>query len=124
MCRRVHGFDGLLGVELSPEEARAELRVRDELRQRGGAVHGGVHASLADSLACASTAAALEPAVKLTSAIATQVNLLRPIAQGTIHAEALAKHRGRTTWVWEVEITDDSGTLCALARVTVGVRDR
>jgi 1,4-dihydroxy-2-naphthoyl-CoA hydrolase len=124
MCRRVDPFDALLGIELSPEAARAEVRVRDELRQRGGSVHGGVHASVADSLACASTAAALEPDVKLTSAIATQVSLLRPITQGTIHAAAVAKHRGRTTWVWEVEITDNTGALCALVRVTVGVRDR
>ena len=40
------------------------------------------------------------------------------------HAVARARHRGRTTWVWEVELTDDDGRLCVLTRVTVAVRPR
>ena len=32
------------------------------------------------------------------------------------------RHRGRTTWIWEVDITDDAGRLCALVRMTVAVR--
>jgi 1,4-dihydroxy-2-naphthoyl-CoA hydrolase len=35
---------------------------------------------------------------------------------------ARAHPRGRTTWVWEVELTDDDGRLCAMTRVTVAVR--
>ena len=33
-------------------------------------------------------------------------------------------HRGRTTWVWDVRLTDDEGRLCASSRVTVAVRPR
>ena len=46
------------------------------------------------------------------------------IEHGTIHAEARRRHRGRTTWVWDVELTDDEGRLAALSRVTIAVRDR
>jgi 1,4-dihydroxy-2-naphthoyl-CoA hydrolase len=35
---------------------------------------------------------------------------------------ATVKHRGRTTWVWEVELSDDAGRLCVVTRVTVAVR--
>ena len=31
-------------------------------------------------------------------------------------------HRGRTTWVWDVDFTDDEGRLCAVSRVTLAVR--
>jgi 1,4-dihydroxy-2-naphthoyl-CoA hydrolase len=47
---------------------------------------------------------------------------MRPIDEGTIHATARPLHRGRTTWVWDVELTDDDGRLCAVSRVTVAVR--
>jgi hypothetical protein len=47
---------------------------------------------------------------------------MRPITEGTIHAIARARHRGRTTWVWEVTLTDDAGRECVLSRVTVAVR--
>ena len=56
--------------------------------------------------------------------LSNQTSFLRPITQGSVHATAVVKHRGRTTWVWEVEITDDQGRLCVLTRMTVAVRDR
>jgi uncharacterized protein (TIGR00369 family) len=49
---------------------------------------------------------------------------LRPISGGTITATAKARHRGRTTWIWDVEMTDDEGRVCALARMTIAVRPR
>ena len=55
--------------------------------------------------------------------LSNQTSFLRPIIDGTIHAEARRRHRGRTTWVWEVEITDDDGRLCAIVRMTIAVRD-
>jgi 1,4-dihydroxy-2-naphthoyl-CoA hydrolase len=54
--------------------------------------------------------------------LSNQTSFLRPIVDGTIHAVARRRHRGRTTWVWEVDITDDEGRLCALVRMTVAVR--
>ena len=54
--------------------------------------------------------------------ISSQTSFLRPILQGTIHATARRRHRGRTTWVWEVDITDDEERLCVLVRMTVAVR--
>jgi len=35
---------------------------------------------------------------------------------------ARARHRGKTSWVWDAEASDDQGRLCALAKVTVAVR--
>jgi uncharacterized protein (TIGR00369 family) len=48
---------------------------------------------------------------------------LRPISDGHVNAEARARHQGRTTWVWDVELSDDEGRVCALVRMTVAVRD-
>jgi uncharacterized protein (TIGR00369 family) len=47
---------------------------------------------------------------------------MRPITEGHVNAVARTRHRGRTTWVWDVEITDDAERLCALVRMTVAVR--
>ena len=54
--------------------------------------------------------------------LANQTSFLRPILAGTVHAVARRRHRGRTTWVWEVEMTDDEDRLCALVRMTIAVR--
>jgi 1,4-dihydroxy-2-naphthoyl-CoA hydrolase len=54
--------------------------------------------------------------------MSNSTNFIRPITAGTIHAEAKPRHRGRTTWIWDVEITNDAGALCAMGRVTIAVR--
>ena len=41
-------------------------------------------------------------------------SFLRPVTEGIVHAQARCRHRGRTSWVWEVDFTDERGRLCAL----------
>lgn len=121
------GFDALYGLEIldvSDERAHARVTVRDELKQPFGLVHGGVYAAVAESLASFGTASGVMADGQAAMGISNQTSFLRPITKGTIHASAVRRHRGRTTWVWEVEMTDDAGRLCVLARVTIAVRDR
>lgn len=124
--RAEHGFEARFGfelLELGPERARARVAVTPELMQPTGLVHGGVYASIAESLASWATAAAVVPEGKIAVGLSNQTSFLRPITQGTIEALALRRHSGRTTWVWEVEMTDDQGRLCTLTRMTIAVRD-
>jgi 1,4-dihydroxy-2-naphthoyl-CoA hydrolase len=125
--RSEQGLDGLLGLELlamTDEFASGQVAVRDELKQPAGLVHGGVYASIAESLASVATHMAVLGEGKVAMGLSNQTSFLRPITDGTIHAEATRKHRGRGTWVWEVEISDDQGRLCVLTRMTVAVRSR
>jgi len=120
------GFDGVIGLkitELSDKLMRGSVPVRDELKHRAGLVHGGVYASIAESLASIGTSLAVLPDGKRALPLSSQASFLRPIVRGTIHAVATRKHRGRTTWVWEVEMFDDERRLCVRARMTVAVSD-
>ena len=125
--RATQGFDALYGLELlelREDEARARVEVRDELKQPAGLVHGGVYAAIAESLASLATFAAVAGDGKLAVGLSNQTSFLRPVTEGAIHAVASRKHAGRTTWVWEVEMTDSEGRLCVLTRMTIAVRDR
>jgi len=124
--RALHGFDGLYGLEiltLSDEQVTARVPVRDELKQPAGLVHGGVFASIAESIASIGTWYAVHDDGYSAQGLSNQTSFLRPILDGTIHAVARRRHRGRTTWVWEVDISDDDGRLCALVRMTIAVRE-
>ncbi len=119
-------FDSLYGLELiecTETMVRARVGVRDELRQADGSVHGGVYAAIADGLATQGTDAAVSGHGKLAIALANHTRVLHPITAGAMHATGIRRHRGRTTWVWEVDIADDDGRVCVAARVTVAVRD-
>jgi uncharacterized protein (TIGR00369 family) len=120
------GFDSLYGLELtecSDEVAKGRLEIRDEHRQLGGALHGGIYGAIADALAVRGTAAGVSSDNKLAVGLASQITVLHPIEFGTVHGTATRRHRGRTTWVWEVELADDAGRVCVAGRVTVSVRD-
>jgi 1,4-dihydroxy-2-naphthoyl-CoA hydrolase len=124
--RELPGFDGLYGLQvtaLSDEEVRAEVPVRDELRQPAGLVHGGVFAAIAEATTSMATWYAVQDLGLTAQGLSNQTSFLRPIVDGTIHAVARRRHRGRTTWVWEVEISDDRDRLCALVRMTIAVRE-
>ena len=120
------GFDALYGLELlaiDDESVSAQVVVRDELLQPAGLVHGGVFASIAESICSMATSLAVQADGRSAQGLSNQTSFLRPITGGTIHATARRRHRGRTTWVWEVDITDDEGRVCALVRMTVAVRE-
>lgn len=124
--KATEGFDALYGLEvteLSDGRASGRVAVRDELKQPYGLVHGGVYASIAESLTSIGTALAVAPEGRFAVGLSNQTSFLRPITEGTIKALATCKHQGRTTWVWEVEITDDAGRLCVLTRMTIAVRE-
>jgi 1,4-dihydroxy-2-naphthoyl-CoA hydrolase len=121
------GFDALYGLVIDafdPDagEIRAHVDVTDDVKQPAGLVHGGVFASIAESITSIGTWWAVQADGKSAQGLSNQTSFLRPILGGTIHAVAHARHRGRTTWVWEVEISDDEGRLCSLVRMTIAVR--
>ena len=95
-------------LEETEEEVRARVPVTDALRQPLGLVHGGVYATIADAVT-----------TRGGRAISNQTSFLRPITAGTIHVTARRRHHGRTTAVWETDISDDAGKLCALVRTTI-----
>jgi 1,4-dihydroxy-2-naphthoyl-CoA hydrolase len=118
-------MDGVLGIEIldaNPEVARGRMKVSDATRQPYGIVHGGAYAALAETLVSATTAMAVYRDGMIAVGQSNHTSFLRPVTQGTVHAEASCRHRGRSTWIWEVEFTDDEGRLCAVTRVTTAVR--
>jgi 1,4-dihydroxy-2-naphthoyl-CoA hydrolase len=115
---------GLEVAEAGDEVVRGRVPVRQELTQPTGVVHGGVYASIAEALASLGTNVGVAPDGNVGLGMSNQSTFLRPLAGGTIHAIARRRHRGRSTWVWDVDLTDDEGRLCAVSRVTVAVRPR
>lgn len=118
-------FDAHIGheiLEASPDLMRGRCPVTDRVRQPLGLVHGGVLAAMAETLASLGTHLGVADRGAVAMGQSNSTQFLRPLREGSIHAEGRPRHRGRTSWVWDVEITDDSGALCAISRLTIAVR--
>lgn len=121
------GFAEEIGVEwidFDPDNARARIAVEPRHKQPFGVVHGGVYASLAESICSAASYGAVRENDEVALGMANSTTFLRPISDGHVNATARVRQRGRTTWVWDVELTDDDDRVCALVRMTVAIRPR
>lgn len=120
------GLSETIGIEdfelVSEEEATATLPVSDRVRQPFGIVHGGAFAVLAETLTSRATYEVVGPD-KGAFGQSNNTSFFRPVSEGAVHARATAIHRGRTSWVWDVGMRDDSGRLCASSRMTIAVRE-
>jgi uncharacterized protein (TIGR00369 family) len=118
-------FDALVGSEWlddDPDHARVRVQMRDELRQPVGLLHGGVMSTLIESVCSRATALAVREGGMAAMGQSISVSFIRPITEGSAVVTARARHRGRTTWVWDAEVKDDEGRLCALGQMTIAVR--
>jgi 1,4-dihydroxy-2-naphthoyl-CoA hydrolase len=122
----VSPFSGLIGIEWvshEPEEAKARIAVRDELKQPYGYLHGGVIMSAIDELCSRCTVMQVMMDGQVALGQSQSISLLRSVRDGSVTVTARVRHRGKTTWVWDAEATDEEGRLCALSQMTVAVRD-
>jgi uncharacterized protein (TIGR00369 family) len=121
----VHTLNDTLGFEVGEfddQRVAGHFEVTDAVRQPFGIVHGGAYAAMAETLASVATFMHVHEGGEIAVGQNNDTSFLRPVSQGTVHASGTRRHRGRTSWIWDVEFTDDEGRVCALSRVTIAVR--
>ena len=114
-----------LGIEVTETGegfVKGHVPVTDRVKQELGLVHGGVYSALAEGLCSVGTFLAHHKDGLVVSGQQNDTSFLRPVTEGTVYAECRARHRGRTTWVWECDFTNAEGKLCAISRVTIAIR--
>lgn len=119
-------LDQKLGItfeDLSAERVSATMPVEGNT-QPYGILHGGATCSLVESLASMGAAIAAGLADKIVMGTQQSTNFLRAVSEGTVRGVATPVFTGRTTHVWNVEITHvETGRLVAVGRVSLAVRD-
>jgi 1,4-dihydroxy-2-naphthoyl-CoA hydrolase len=115
---------GLEIFELDGGAIGGRLPITEAVCQPMGLVHGGIYACIGEELASRGTGYAVTSEGKWCVGQSNLTHFFRPgTLGGTLHGEARPVHRGRTSWVWDVEIHNDDGKLCARSTVTMAVRD-
>ncbi len=115
---------GIEFLEASPERVVARMPVEPRVHQPFGLLHGGASVALAESVA--STGAFICVMDQGMSAVGLEINAnhIKGKRDGVVTATALPLHRGRSTHVWEVRITDEDGKLVCVSRCTLAIVPR
>ncbi len=113
---------GLLGIEFTGIESgrlTSRLTIRSELLAPNGYLHASVVIALADTSCGYGTFTDLPEGANNFTTIELKSNFLGTARQGVITCTATRLHNGRTTQVWDAEVTDEtSGKKIALFRCT------
>lgn len=111
----------LLGLEVL-EVGDGLVRGRMPVTARHLAPNGFLHAAsviaLADTLCGHGTFAHLPAGARAFTTIELKSNFFGTARSGWVLGTATARHRGRTTQVWDAEVSDENGKLIAAFRCT------
>ncbi|MDQ4123122.1 MAG: PaaI family thioesterase [Acidobacteriota bacterium] len=113
-------FVEMLGIELvdlEMGEAVCRLEIEEKHERRGGFVHGGVTASLIDTVTALALATHLQPGENSVTVDLT-VHFLQPIYRGAVTARAKVLRAGKRIVTLSAEVYDPKGELAATALTT------
>jgi len=114
---------GIEIVELSPEKVVATMPVNEATRQPFGLLHGGASVALAETVASVGTYNLIDPVRQFTVGLEINANHIRGKRDGVVTAVGTPLHKGRTTMVWDIKLTDEEGKLICVSRCTIAIID-
>ncbi|MGO2287561.1 hotdog fold thioesterase [Pseudomonas lundensis] len=99
----------------------ASMVVDHRTHQPFGLLHGGASVVLAETLGSMASYMCIDQKQFYCVGLEVNANHLRGVRSGRVSAVARPVHRGRTTHVWDIRLTDDSGKLTCISRLTIAV---
>jgi len=120
-----HAFNHLLGFELvrmHRDGVTIQCRVRPELLNSAGSLHGGVAASIADAAVGTALHYRFGGSRRFTT-IELKVNYFRPVTEGWLLARSRLVRVGSTICVGQVDMADDQRRSVGVAIVTYMMLD-
>ncbi|GEN33754.1 MULTISPECIES: hotdog fold thioesterase [Aneurinibacillus] len=118
---------GTLGIEIgemTPERVTATMPVNAKTHQPFGLLHGGASVVLAETVASMGTWNLIDQENETAVGLEINANHIRAKRDGIVTAVATPLHKGRTTMVWDIKITDEEGKLICVSRCTIAVVKR
>ena len=105
-------------VEYGDDFVVARMPVNSRVYQADGVLHGGATAALAESVGSFAAHIFLNLNEVFVRGIEISANHLKSVTEGYVYAKSTFIHRGRTTQLLEIRITDDHGNLVSLCKLT------
>jgi 1,4-dihydroxy-2-naphthoyl-CoA hydrolase len=115
---------GMEYVEITPDKVVMNMTVGPKTCQYFGILHGGASVALAETAATTGTAASIDIEKYIAVGMEINANHIKGKRDGIVTAVAIPLHKGRTSMVWDIKISDEDSKLICVARCTVAVVSR
>jgi 1,4-dihydroxy-2-naphthoyl-CoA hydrolase len=115
---------GLEFTAFGDDWLEATIPVDHRTKQPAGLLHGGASVALAETLGSVASVLYIDSKKQSVVGLEINANHIRSARDGKVTGRVKAIHLGRTTHLWEIQITNPEGKLVCLSRLTVMVLDR
>ena len=111
---------GIEFIEVGDDYISGRVPVDHRTQQYSGLLHGGVSVVLAETLGSCGAGFSCPPDHQVVG-LDINANHLRAAQSGWVTGTARPVHRGRSTHVWQIDMTDDQGRTSCVSRLTLSV---
>ena len=105
-------------VDAAEDFLVARMPVNARVHQPDGVLHGGASVALAESVGSAASYMFLDAENFMIRGLEISANHVKSIKTGFVYAKASILHKGRTTQLWQIRITNEEDQLISLVKLT------
>ena len=105
-------------VDLGDDFITAKMPVTPKVHQPDGVLHGGAMVALAESVGSVAAYVFVDKEKHIIRGLEISANHVKSIKEGFVYGTAKAIHKGRTTQLWQIKITDEQENLISLVKLT------
>lgn len=109
---------GIEYVDLGKDFLVGKMAVTPKVHQPDGVLHGGAMVALAESVGSMASYIFLDAQKFFVRGIEIAANHVKSVKSGEVFAKATLLHKGRTTQLWDIKITDGDGQLVSVCKLT------
>ena len=111
-------------IDIGEDFLVAKMEVTPKVHQPDGVLHGGATVALAESVGSAASYMSVNKDYQMIRGIVISANHLKGISKGYVYAKATPIHKGRTTQLWEIKVTDDNNNLISHCKLSTMILKR
>ena len=115
---------GIEYVAIDATSLTAKMPVTPEVHQPDGVLHGGATLALAESVGSAAAQVLIGEGKAQIRGLELSGNHVKSVRSGHVWAKATVLHRGKTTQLWQIHVTDDDGALVSVVKFTTMILKR
>ncbi len=109
---------GIEYIDVGENFLVGKMAVSPKVHQPEGVLHGGATVALAESVGSMASHIFLDTQNLFVRGIEISANHLKSVKEGDVFAKATIIHKGRTTQLWDIKITDAEDNLVSICKLT------
>lgn len=115
---------GIKYTDIGKDYICGTMPVDNRTHQPMGIMHGGASAALIETLGSIGSHLFIDRDTQFSSGLDLNINHIRAVRTGIVTGKARLVHKGKTTHVWQVDITNEENKLVSTGRLTVFIGNK